>query len=70
MSKETQVKSILSHLKSGGTLTSLEALQKFNCMRLASRIYDIGKLGYMVSREKVSRGKKWYMEYSIKEAKS
>jgi hypothetical protein len=65
MSREPQTRKILNYLQSGNTITALKALSLFSCMRLAARIYDIGRLGYVVRREKVSRGDKWYMEYSI-----
>lgn len=37
----TQNESILEHLKSGKTITPLEALDLFQCLRLASRINDL-----------------------------
>lgn len=42
-SSESQNKKILDYLKKGNRLTSLEALNMFGCMRLASRISDIRK---------------------------
>ena len=42
-SSESQNKRILDYLKKGNRLTSLEALNMFGCMRLASRISDIRK---------------------------
>ena len=42
-SSESQNKRILDYLKKGNRLTSLEALTRFGCMRLASRISDIRK---------------------------
>lgn len=37
----TQERHILTHLNKGNRITSLEALNKFGCMRLASRISDL-----------------------------
>lgn len=42
-SSESQSKRILAYLRSGKRLTSLEALNLFGCMRLASRISDLRK---------------------------
>lgn len=42
-SSESQNKRILDYLMKGNRLTSLEALTRFGCMRLASRISDIRK---------------------------
>lgn len=44
--KLSQEKKILAHLKSGRSLTALQALNKFQCLRLASRIYDINRKLY------------------------
>ena len=37
----TQKECILNYLKSGGTLTPMDALTRFRCFRLAARIVDI-----------------------------
>ena len=52
-SAATQCNRILVHLKKGLTITSLEALQMFGCMRLASRISDLRKRGENIVVEKV-----------------
>lgn len=52
-SNATQCAKILAHLKKGLTITSLEALQMFGCMRLASRISDLRKRGENIVVEKV-----------------
>jgi len=44
---------ILAHLQSGRTLTALEALDWFKCFRLASRVCDLRKAGYMVEKRTV-----------------
>ena len=58
-SAATQCNRILVHLKKGLTITSLEALQMFGCMRLASRISDLRKRGenIVVDRVKTANGK-------------
>ena len=52
-SAATQCNRILAHLKKGLTITSLEALQMFGCMRLASRIHDLRVRGENIVVEKV-----------------
>jgi hypothetical protein len=44
---------ILAHLQSGRTLTALEALDWFKCFRLASRVCDLRKAGYLVEKRTV-----------------
>ena len=50
----TQVGRILSHLLAGGSLTALQALDLYNCSRLAARIGDIRAMGYHVRAEMVA----------------
>jgi hypothetical protein len=52
---------ILRHLHDHGSITSLEALQEYGIMRLASRISDLKKAGIPIRREMVS-GKNRYGE--------
>ena len=46
--KETQSEKILAWLQSGNTLTQLDALRMFRCMRLASRISDLRAAGHNI----------------------
>lgn len=52
----SQCSRILDHLKQGFTITSLEALEKFGCFRLASRISDLRKQGENIIVERVKTG--------------
>ena len=62
---ESQNQMIAEYLKSGKSITGLEALHKFGCMRLASRIHDlkdrgmniVGSMVYNTDDE--GRRKKW-----------
>lgn len=49
----TQCELILAYLQEGNTLTSLEALKMFQCMRLASRIHDLRDRGYDIKNERI-----------------
>lgn len=63
----SQNKLIAAWLNSGNTITSLEALQRFGCMRLASRINDLRQRGMDIVTEKVitATGKR-VAQYSLK----
>ena len=49
----TQPEKIMNHLQTYGSITSLEALSEYGCMRLASRINDLKKSGVPIRREMV-----------------
>lgn len=49
----SQIDKILKHLKSGKTLTPIQALNKFQCFSLAQRIANIKELGYNVKTDMV-----------------
>jgi hypothetical protein len=39
---------ILAHLQSGKTITPLEALSLYGCLRLSARIYDLRNRGFSI----------------------
>lgn len=47
----TQSEMILRHLKDYGSITPLEALQEYGCMRLGARIYDLKRDGHDIRTE-------------------
>lgn len=47
-SKPTQNERILDYIEKHGGITPLDAMNEFGCMRLASRISDLKKLGYPI----------------------
>ena len=53
LSARTQCKMIAAWLEGGSTITSLEALRKFGCMRLASRIWDLRESGMDIQKRRV-----------------
>ena len=68
----TQSERIRRHLSDFGTITSMEAMQEYGIMRLASRITDLKKAGYPVRREMVSQKNRYgetvsFARYSIAE---
>ena len=42
----TQTEEILAHLEAGNQISPLQALKKFDCLRLGARIYDLRKDGH------------------------
>jgi len=66
MKTESQNKQILNFLELGRTLTAYDALVKFGCMRLASRINDLRNQGHNIesTKEQLSNGK-YVARYSI-----
>ncbi len=61
----SQTQSILKHMQEVGSITPLEALNKYGCFRLASRINDIKNLGHEVQGKMITNGVKRYKEYWI-----
>ncbi len=70
-SQRSQSENILRHLKSGKSITSLDALREFGCFRLGARIWEIKKSGLKVESKMIDVGNgKHVAEYSLsKEAK-
>jgi hypothetical protein len=49
--KATQAERILSYIEEFGSITQMEALNDLGCMRLASRISDLKKLGHPIKSD-------------------
>jgi hypothetical protein len=52
--KQTQEQMILAALQDGRRLTALDALSRFGCFRLASRISALKKAGHPITRVMVT----------------
>lgn len=65
MTTQSQNKQIKAHLEGGKSLTSLEALNLYGCLRLSGRIYDLGQDGLKINSEMVTRNGKRVAEYSL-----
>lgn len=50
--KASQQTKVLNYMRTYGSITSREAM-RFGCMRLASRITDLKKRGYIIDREMI-----------------
>ena len=64
---KSQKEQILDYLKQGRSLTPMDALKMFGCLRLGARIADIKGMGYLVHTEMVHdrRTGKRYASYSL-----
>lgn len=68
----TQCERILKYIQEFGSITQLDALREFGCMRLASRINDLKNNGFKIIK-KMEKSKNRYNEpisfarYFIKE---
>lgn len=49
--KATQCERILNYIEENGSITQIDALREFGCMRLASRISDLKRQGVPVIRK-------------------
>ena len=48
-----QISDIAAHLRSGQSITPLEALRLYGCFRLAARIHDLRADGYVIHADNV-----------------
>ena len=48
--KQKQTDLILRYLQEYGSITPLEALSEFSCMRLGARIWDLRRDGYEITK--------------------
>ena len=63
----SQNKQIADYLNKGKKLTTIDALTKFGCFRLASRINDLRNEGMKISTKIITlENKKQIAQYSIK----
>ena len=51
MKKDSQCEKILAYINENGSITPLDALREFGCMRLASRVNDLKRAGYAIISE-------------------
>jgi len=49
----TQREKILKWLLSGKTITSLQAILRFGCLRLSARIFEIRDMGHVIQTKSV-----------------
>lgn len=64
-SRPSQENRILDYLKSGRSLTPLEALDLFGCLRLSARIKKLREMGYSIVTHTEERNGKRFARYSL-----
>ena len=63
---KTQTQNIIEYMQQGNAITPIEALNKFGCLRLGARIFDIKRLGYdVITHIKDVSDHKHVAEYSL-----
>jgi len=64
---KAQYQRILEHLQSGGKITPLQAFEKFGCLRLGARIYEMKQNGIPIKTDMIKVGNhKKVARYSIR----
>lgn len=61
-----QTQTILAHLNEGKMITPMEALNRYGCFRLASRIHDLRAQGHDIERTFDGDGDKKWAVYKLK----
>lgn len=73
--KQVQSEKILEALKNGDHITAIDALNRFKCFRLASRVNELRKLGWniqmtMVKSHTGSKYGSYWLDRSAPQAKT
>lgn len=68
----TQTDMILMHLREHGSITPLDAMQEYGCMRLGARIWDLRDKGYKIETQTETKKNRFgqsktYARYTTKE---
>ena len=62
---KSQNERILNHLLKGNSITPLQALSMFNCLRLSGRIHNLRSQGYEIKTDIVIKGNKRFAKYYL-----
>lgn len=62
---KTQNERIINYLGLGRKLTPLQALNKFGCFRLASRVNELRRDGWNIDKEMVTKNGKRFASYYL-----
>ena len=57
--KDTQCDRILRYMQERGSITPVDAMREFGCMRLAARIGDLRKAGHDIKDQWASSENRW-----------
>ena len=67
MEKVTQCRRILAYMEDFGSITQIQAMNDLGCMRLASRISDLKRMGIPVRKRRVSSKNRYGEKVSFAE---
>jgi hypothetical protein len=65
----SQAQQILEFMRHEGPITPLIALKRFGSFRLAARIEQLRRAGWLINAKMVKRGEKRYASYSLAHVK-
>ena len=63
--KPSQANQILKCLESGASLTAIDALKRFGCLRLAARVEDLRSEGHLIITTMVTKNDSRVARYSM-----
>jgi len=63
--RQTQKKQILDYLKTGKSITKLEALKMFSIWNSGDAIFNLRKEGYNIETTMITNGKKRFASYKL-----
>lgn len=69
LTRQSQNAAILNHMLAGKSISPLEALNLYGCLRLGGRRYDLVKDGWNVKTDIVKENGKRFARYSIDPAR-
>jgi hypothetical protein len=69
VSTTTQKEQVLLHMRHRGSITPLLALKEYQCFRLAARIEELRRDGWLINSTLVTRRGKRYAAYSLAHVK-
>jgi hypothetical protein len=55
----------MKYLATGKPITAIQALQKFGCFRLASRIHEMRSEGLAINEKTINKNGKRFSQYQI-----
>lgn len=66
----SQKNAVLQHLRDHGTITPIEALNKYGCFRLGAHIFELRQEGHKIATTMryAPNGRKRWAEYSLNES--
>ena len=63
--RKSQNQQILEALQKGDAITPMSAFARFNCFRLATRIFELKAQGYDIISTPIRQGDKTFAEYRM-----